>query len=118
MSLCYVTRGNPNEKAEKELLRLSGLDVLYPLVESVSRFRNICLETDKEEIPEGFDLCVQIMSRTGGGNREHYEDSNECLAANPTCIGDKDAWWDTTYALFYFEVLDEHKAAAQKMLQE
>ena len=47
-------------------------------------------------------ICVH--TRTGGGNRESYQDGNDGLVMLPTYVRDEDDDFDSTYANFYFTV--------------
>ena len=45
---------------------------------------------------------IAIYTRTGGGNREAYQDSNQFLQDHPLYLSDCDDEFDSTYATFYF----------------
>ena len=47
---------------------------------------------------------VSIRTRTGGGNREGYEDENNKMIENEFYVEDYDCIGDTTYACFVFKV--------------
>ena len=69
-------------------------------------------------INEAGDRIV-IFTRTGGGNREHYDaplaENNTCLRALPGYDRDKDDGFDSTYAYFYFKIPAEHRSAAAEI---
>ena len=82
-----------------------------------------CLGYDASDIPRFRDCFLQgdkivIHTRTGGGNREDYEDDNDRLAANQYYISDSDDDFDCTYANFYFkfppEFEEDLKAISEK----
>lgn len=65
------------------------------------RFRDCFLED--EEYPK-YDDCIHVYTRTGGGNREAYEEENEAMMAMPEYITDWDDSSDCTYASWIFKV--------------
>ena len=65
----------------------------------VGRFRDAHLrETDKE------GAVIVVVTRTGGGNREAYEENNRRLQEHPEYLHDADDTYDNTYAEFVFKV--------------
>lgn len=75
-------------------------------LDEIPRFRNCYFEGDN----------IAIYTRTGGGNREYYDEENEDnpegpwnsnLTANPHYVRDEDDDFDSTYATFYFKFPDE-----------
>ena len=54
---------------------------------------------------------VVIRTRTGGGNREEYEEENEKLRALQGFIKDEDDDFDCTYAYWHYEIPEESRAA-------
>ncbi|UOF78439.1 hypothetical protein [Caudoviricetes sp.] len=96
------------------------------------------LDTKTESIPRFRDCYfdgeyIVIYTRTGGGNRDWYDEPNEDnkegpwnsdLRALPGFVRDEDDDYDSTYASFYFTVpeqfnylLDKLKSMAQKETQ-
>jgi hypothetical protein len=75
--------------------------------DEIARYRGCWLEGDK--------ICVH--TRTGGGNRDDYEEYNEKLQANEYYISDEDDDFDCTYANFYFNIPEELKQEASKLPQ-
>lgn len=69
--------------------------------DSYPRFRD-CFLYD-EDHPE-YDKCIQIYTRTGGGNRESYWNENQEMKNMPGYIIDFDDSFDSTYASWIFEV--------------
>lgn len=61
----------------------------------------------REEVPR-YRSCywdgthIVIHTRTGGGNREEYEDANDELTALPGYVRDSDDDFDSTYANFFY----------------
>lgn len=54
------------------------------------------------------DFYFVIVSRTGGGNREEFAEENDAMASDSRFVCDVDDSFDSTYALFVYE-LDEDK---------
>ena len=50
-----------------------------------------------------------IYARIGGGNRPDYHDQIEALRIWPGYIKDEDDSYDSTYALFFFEIPEQYK---------
>lgn len=63
----------------------------------IERFRDCWVDEEKDEI------CV--LTRTGGGNREYYQ--NEELISSPYYKYDEDDDFDSTYALYHFIIPKE-----------
>ena len=73
----------------------------------VPRFRNAFYIRAGEEVEPGETFnhdVVIIRTRTGGGNREEYENDNYELTQNPNYMRDYDDEDDCTYAYFFFSV--------------
>ena len=66
---------------------------------SIPRFRDCYLS--------GKSICV--VTRTGGGNREEYENDNDLMTQHPLYVSDSDCSGDETYAKFYFRFPDDLK---------
>lgn len=64
--------------------------------EDIARFRDCHLSQDRKH--------VIVLTRTGGGNREHYRDGNALLETHPLYVRDQDDEFDPTYAMFEFHV--------------
>ena len=52
---------------------------------------------------------IQVLTRTGGGNREGFLEENKEITEMPTYISDEDCDWDSTYAEWTFSVPEEWK---------
>ena len=74
---------------------------------TIPRFRDVWVNDDMTE--------VTVHTRTGGGNREDYQEQNDALAAHPLYLRDADDDFDCTFADFTFRLPAEEKA---KMLTE
>jgi hypothetical protein len=70
------------------------------------RFRD-CFLAD-EEHPE-YDNHIFVYTRTGGGNRESYEDENDDMTMMETYVTDYDDDFDCTYATWVFRVPEKWK---------
>ena len=71
----------------------------------VPRFRDCYLDGDH----------IVIHTRTGGGNRDAYEEGNAALAAHPCYLRDADDDFDSTYADFTFRFPEEYAAELQAL---
>lgn len=69
---------------------------------AVPRFRDCYLSDHPVHGP-----CIVVYTRTGGGNREEYEDDNQRLTEVAGYLGDKDDTFDNTYAKFAYRLPDE-----------
>ena len=59
---------------------------------------------------------IEILARTGGGNREDYP--NTALTAHPGYVSDRDANFDGTYAVYTIRVPDAVPATAPQSLDK
>lgn len=75
----------------------------------IPRFRDCYLSEDGSEII--------IYTRTGGGNREEYEDENHFLTLEDGYKRDEDDDYDCTYAKFYYAVPEAFKPMALQLTQ-
>src|SRR5215469_975950 len=85
------------------LLKMLNVDVIQ-----IPRFRDCFLNTDG---------VIVIFTRTGGGNREYYENAtpenpegpwNSDLRKLRGYLGDEDDSYDGTYAHFFYKVPEEY----------
>lgn len=79
--------------------------------EAYPRFRD-CFIGD-EEHPEYVDH-IHIYTRTGGGNREEYEDENNAMRAMDGFVTDFDDSFDSTYASWVFKVPEKWRSEFDK----
>ena len=102
---------------------------LYNALFGVNPFSKILLDMikiDRMNVPRFRDCYISldgprkiiIYTRTGGGNRETYEEPNEHnqdgpfnsdLRESPYYERDEDDGFDSTYAYFWYRVPDEHR---------
>lgn len=75
------------------------LSILSLSRDDFGRFRDVHLNEDGSQII--------ARTRTGGGNRDAYESSNDALACHPLYLGDEDDDFDSTYAYFHFRMPEE-----------
>jgi hypothetical protein len=98
------------------------LKILNLTPDNIPRFRDSYLQEGK----------IVVYTRTGGGNRDYYENEEECrrnypeyfkegsddnpsapwnddLRAHPNYESDYDDDYDSTYASFYFTIPEEYK---------
>lgn len=68
---------------------------------AIPRFRDVWANDDLTE--------VTVHTRTGGGNRNSYQEENDSLCAHPFYLHDADDDFDSTYADFTFRIPDEEK---------
>lgn len=59
---------------------------------------------------------IEILARTGGGNREDYP--NTALTAHPGYVSDRDWDFDGTYAIHSFRVPDAIPEATLRAMDE
>ena len=90
------------------------LGLLGTTADAVPRFRDAFFALDEES---GEPRMV-IHTRTGGGNREEYEDQNEEMRGLPGFIRDADADYDATYANFFYEVPERVREVVRMALVE
>jgi len=81
-------------KAAPVLIRILGIDPA-----EIPRFRDCYID----------GKCIVIHTRTGGGNREGYEEGNNYLQKNKYYLHDSDDDFDSTYADFYFKFPEEYE---------
>lgn len=84
------------------LLRMLNVDP-----SNMPRFRDCFLSEDGTEII--------IHTRTGGGNREEYEEQNEAMKRIPGYKFDRDSDFDPTYANFHYKVPEKFRGVAAQM---
>lgn len=72
------------------------------------RFRDCYIGNDDER-PE-INGKIVILTRTGGGNREDYEEENDEITNMPTYLFDFDDDFDSTFAHFVHDVPAEWQA--------
>lgn len=97
---------------------------VYPLINSIAS--NIINSAEPLSIERergvGFSLgslegseevLISVASRTGGGNREYYEEFYESLEKHPLFLYYVEDDCDTTYNYLYFKVPDEFQGIAK-----
>lgn len=78
--------------------------------EDVPRYRDCYLETEKKQII--------IYTRTGGGNRDSYEDENNALTKVLGYIEDYDNDFDRTFAHFCYAFPEKFKDDLEALCKE
>lgn len=76
--------------------------------EEIERYRDCRIHPEKR--------TIEILARTGGGNREDYP--NTALTAHPGYVSDRDWDFDGTYAVYIFRVPDAVPATVLQSLDE
>ncbi|AEJ35042.1 hypothetical protein MIMI_L792 [Acanthamoeba polyphaga mimivirus] len=95
MSLYWTMFGHPSEQDIDEIE--SWFD--WPIsVYDFPRFRDVNVNSENP--------IIKVTTRSGGGNREEYEENNEYVSLLEGFICDKDASWDSTYAIFKYKIPD------------
>ena len=84
------------------LLGMLGVNTTY-----FSRFRDV-------ELINGGTI-IRVFTRTGGGNREYYQDNWNNIRENPLYLKDYDDDFDNTYAYIEFDIPKKYKLTAKKM---
>lgn len=103
MSLYNLIHGTPSDGKFTILTTIAGLKGI-----SIPRFRDIYLNDNNQVI---------ILTRTGGGNRQDYEEENDALTRFDTYVEDYDCDWDCTYAEFVYKIKDEYIDEIQKIIE-
>lgn len=85
-----ICKGNP---AAGRLLALIDLDP-----NRIPRLRDVYFRTPN---------WVVVFTRTGGGNREHYQVGNEVLRQHPLFDSDWDDDFDCTFAHWWYKISEE-----------
>ena len=79
------------------------------------RFRD-CFLAD-EEHPE-YNDHIHVYTRTGGGNREEYEEENSSMMAMPDYVTNFDDSFDCTYASWAFKVPEKWKEDYEALMRK
>lgn len=124
MSLYNMLFGvNPSSKI---FLAMIGLDL-----GDIPRFRNVYLHvgetygSDSKDFTGDEPLFIAVHTRTGGGNREYYEEPNEenpdgpwnsTMQENKYFVYDCDDNFDSTYATFYFRIPKEYLEGMKELI--
>lgn len=86
------------------------LGMLGVNTEYFSRFRDV-------ELTKG-GTVIRVFTRTGGENREDYQDNWNKIRKNSLYIKDYDDDFDNTYAYIEFNIPDKYKETAIKMFKK
>ena len=76
--------------------------------EEIERYRDCRIHPEKR--------TIEILARTGGGNREDHP--NTALTTHPDYIRDRDWDFDGTYAIYSFRVPDAIPEATLRAMDE
>jgi hypothetical protein len=102
MSLYNIMQGyNPMAWLVLKMLNLDRLD-------DIPRFRDAWISPQEELV---------IYTRSGGGNRNFYNQANYEMTFVPGYIRDEDDSFDTTYALFYYKPPVEYEELVKKIVE-
>ncbi len=96
MTNFYNMMFGKNPKAEHLVATLNKHFSPDKLAMKIPRFRDA-------HLTDGF---IVVTTRTGGWNREGYEQENEAMRSHPWYDSDEDDIGDETYAYFYFKIPD------------
>jgi hypothetical protein len=99
---------------------------LYNVVFGENEFASpllVVLGLKREELPRYRDCWwngkeVVLVTRSGGGNREAYQSINDALTFHAHYLRDEDNSFDSTYAIFYFRMPDEHAHIIPKLVAQ
>lgn len=83
------------------------LNALNIDVSKIPRFRD-CYIRDSE---------IVVLTRTGGGNRESYEEENEAMTKHPNYLRDRDDDFDCTFAEWFYSFPKEQDVELKKLAQ-
>lgn len=67
----------------------------------------------KKELSD--EKVITIYTRTGGANRESYQEEIDKLRSMPTYIRDYDDTFDSTFAMFIFSIPEKWQADYEKI---
>lgn len=84
------------------------LETAGPMPE-IPRFRDMYTREDNGKIQ------IVLYTRTGGGNRESYEDQNNALTEHPLFVKDFDDDYDSTFAHWVYSVPEAYAERMQKL---
>lgn len=77
-------------------------------VRRIPRLRDVYLYQDE----------IRVLTRTGGGNRDEYEEGNDWIRARPGFLRDWDDPYDNTYAWWSFAWPEADREGLQLVLDE
>lgn len=102
---------------------MSGLYNALFSTDSIADELLAMLGTSRNKVPRFRDCYltedgIAIHTRTGGGNREDYEDENDYLTTLPGYRYDEDNDFDCTYADFYYDVPEAFAEQVRAWLAE
>ena len=86
---------------------LGCLDYDNETVSTIPRFRDCYLFQDE----------IRLLTRTGGGNRQAYEEENEALRQREGFIRDWDDAFDATFAWWAYKWPEDDRENLQKALE-
>ncbi len=86
------------------------LDMIGLEPSTIPRFRDVWIDDDFK--------TITVHTRTGGGNRESYQDENDAMTENPNYVCDHDDSFDSTFADFVFTVPQAKADELRKILEE
>jgi hypothetical protein len=89
------------------------LPVLGKHPEEFPRFRD-CFILE----PEKGRYQIEVLTRTGGGNRDDYQEEHKKLVALPTYVSNTDDEFDSTYAFWVFDIPEEWKEDISAVLSD
>lgn len=89
------------------------LPVLGKHPEEYPRFRDCFLGDDEMPNTEG---KIIVYTRTGGGNREHYESENADIESMDDFLFDYDDPFDSTFACWVFDIPSKWETDVKKVL--
>lgn len=84
----------------------------YSMIHGENPFSNVLLAIlglNRSQIPRYRDCFwdgthIGVYTRTGGNNRDDYEEENAMLEDHPNHVRNEDDDFDDTYATFYFSI--------------
>ncbi len=85
------------------------LNSAAPILIERERGIGFCLES----VEGSQEPLISVASRTGGGNKDDYEDFYETLEKHPLYLYYVEDDCDTTYNYLYFKVPDEFQGIAK-----
>ena len=92
------------DQTAADVLGLLGIEAA-----AVPRFRDAYVDWSEGS---STDPVLVLLTRTGGGNRPTYAGENEALTRLPGYRSDRDDAFDSTFALFLFDVPEARRQDA------
>jgi len=105
MSIYTLLNGQPSEEESRRVESWFSWKI-----DSFPRFRDLAVNPSEPR--------VVVLTRTGGGNREEYEEENEALTRLEGYLRNSDADFDDTYAEWEYEIPEKSRENWKAWIKE